>query len=76
VESALLEHLAKRLGVAAAGLSVVSFETRVWPDGCLGLGGAGSVCSQAFVNGWLATLSGPDGAEYTYRGAGTRFAPE
>lgn len=74
--SAILQHLANRLGVDPSVLLLVGFEPRQWPDGCLGLENTSSVCSQAFVAGWLATLRAPDGSEYHYRGAGARFAPE
>lgn len=72
----LKADLAGRLGVAAAGITVVSLEPFTWPDGCLGLGGPGVVCTQALVPGWLAVLRAPDGKEYRYRGTGDRFAIE
>lgn len=72
----LKADLAAKLGVAAPAITVVSLEPFVWPDGCLGLGGPGVVCTQALVPGWLAVLRGPDGKEYRYRGAGDRFARE
>ncbi len=74
--SAMLQHLANRLDVSPSTLVLIGFEPRQWPDGCLGLESTSGVCSQAFVAGWLATLRAPDGSEYRYRGAGSRFAPE
>jgi hypothetical protein len=75
VEAAFVAHLAGRLQVAPSSITVVSFEAALWPNGCLGLGGD-RVCSQALVPGWLAILRAPDGTEYRYRGAGTRFEAE
>lgn len=72
----LKADLAARLGVPAGGISVVTLEPFTWPDGCLGLGGPGVVCTQALVPGWLAVLRAPDGKEYRYRGSGDRFAIE
>lgn len=76
MEATLREALATRLGVPVASTKLLSFEAATWPNGCLGLGGPGVVCSQALVPGWLAILSGPDGREYRYRGTGERFVPE
>lgn len=69
-------EVAQAARVTPAAVTVVSLEPMVWPDGCLGLGGPGVVCTQALVPGWLAVLRTPDGAEYRYRGVGDRFAPE
>ena len=72
----MLQHLANRLDVSPSTLVLIGFEPRQWPDGCLGLESTSGVCSQAFVAGWLATLRAPDGSEYRYRGAGSRFVAE
>lgn len=76
VEAELREHLAARLGVAAAAVTVVSFTPATWPDGCLGIASPGTACTQALVPGWLAVLRSPGGLEYRYRGAGASFAAE
>lgn len=76
VVARLKADLANKLGVAPVGIDVVRLEAFTWPDGCLGLGGPGVVCTQALVPGWLAVLRGPGGDEYRYRGAGDRFARE
>lgn len=72
----LRADLSGRTGVAPADVTIVSLTIMTWPDGCLGLGGPGVVCTQALVPGWLATLGVPGGREYRYRGAGDRFAIE
>lgn len=72
----LAGHLAARLKVDRAAITVVSIERVTWPDSCLGMGGANQVCSAALVEGWLAILWGPDGTEYRYRGTDTYFLPE
>ncbi len=68
--------LAARLQLKAADITVSSLSAVMWPDGCLGLGGPGVVCTQALVPGWLAILGAPDGRKFRYRGAGDRFAAE
>ncbi len=75
LESSLVADLASKRGIPGGGITLVAFEAALWPDGCLGLG-AGNACSQALVPGWLAVLRAPDGTEYRYRGAGTRFELE
>jgi hypothetical protein len=76
VVAALKADLAARLKLTPNDIAVVSLSTFTWPDGCLGLGGPGVVCTQALVPGWLAILRAPDGREYRYRGTGARFALE
>lgn len=72
----LKADLAARLTLPVTAISVVSLTPFTWPDGCLGIGGPGVVCTQALVPGWLAVLRTPDGREFRYRGAGDRFAIE
>ncbi|MEO8540808.1 MAG: hypothetical protein ABI577_13795, partial [bacterium] len=69
-------ELASRLKLSSSDLVLVSLTTMTWPDGCLGLGGPGVVCTQALVPGWLAVFRVPDGREFRFRGAGDRYAAE
>jgi hypothetical protein len=41
----------------AAQVRVVSFKRTTWPDGCLGLGGAGVMCTQQLVAGYRAVFT-------------------
>lgn len=50
----------------AAKVTVISIVDRDWPDGCLGLGGTGMMCTQAIVPGFEVVLEA-DGKTYTYR---------
>jgi uncharacterized secreted protein with C-terminal beta-propeller domain len=58
--------LAERLGSQPGDVDVVSVKARNWPDGCLGLGGADQVCTQAIVPGYEVTLM-HEGVQYVYR---------
>ncbi len=69
-------HLSAETGQPATAFTLVLFEARVWPDGCLGLGKPGSGCSQALVPGWLAVFRDPTGAEYRYRAGPGHFTLE
>lgn len=50
-------HAARSRGLRAAEVRVVSVRRRTWPDGCLGLGGSGEICSQALVPGYRAVFA-------------------
>ncbi len=45
-------HAAAEYGVSADEVVVVSAMPAEWPDGCLGLGGPGEMCTQAIVPGF------------------------
>ena len=72
----LTAHLSAETGRPPSAFTLVLFESRVWPDGCLGLGKSGSACSQALVPGWLAVFRDPTGVEYRYRAGPGHFALE
>ena len=71
------DTLAKRLGIAASAVEVVSFRERQWRDSCLGLGGPNEMCLQAITPGFQVMLRA---ANRTYeartneRGTAVRFA--
>lgn len=71
------DTLAKRLGIAASAVEVVSFQERQWRDSCLGLGGPNEMCLQAITPGFQVMLRA---ANRTYeartneRGTAIRFA--
>lgn len=72
----VVEAISAATGVPASGIQVVRLEQATWPDGCLGLASPGQVCSQALVDGWLAIVLMPDGAERRYRGGAGRVLAE
>lgn len=55
---AALRQLGDQYGRPLADLQVVSFEERVWPDGCLGLNPEPQAgpCTMAEVQGWLVRI--------------------
>jgi hypothetical protein len=74
VQRRMRDDLARRTGVAVERISVASFRQVTWPDGCLGVNRPGAVCTQALVDGFLATLAvGESGSEYRYHGTGDQF---
>lgn len=71
VENALVSErvakvLAGGLGISPELISVVSITEKEWSDGCLGLGKADEMCTQALVPGYEAKLTA-QGVTYTYR---------
>ncbi|MGW7683174.1 hypothetical protein ACWGID_20740 [Kribbella sp. NPDC054772] len=63
--------LAKRLGVAAAEVTVVSSEEVTWPDGSLGCPEPGMRYTQALVPG-NRTILEAGGKQYQYHSGGHR----
>jgi hypothetical protein len=65
-----VDDLARRLGVDAGAIEVVSVEEVTWPDGSLGCPRKGMVYTQAIVNGQRIVLA-VEGRQYEYHsGAG------
>jgi hypothetical protein len=58
VTDAVLQDASRRLKLPISSLRVVKAERRTWPDGCLGLGSPGIVCTQALVPGWQVIVEG------------------
>jgi len=63
--------LAKRLGVAAAEVTVVSSDDVTWPDGSLGCPEPGMHYTQALIQGSRIILEAA-GKQYHYHSGGTR----
>lgn len=63
---ALREDAARRGGVAAAELRIVSVEEVTWADGALGCGKPGQSYTMALVPGWRIVLAAPLGAPQHY----------
>lgn len=47
----------REFGVLVARLQIVRTTEQQWPDGCLGLGGANELCTQAIVPGYRVEVS-------------------
>ncbi len=62
--------LARRLGINANSIQVVSFEAVTWPDSSLGCPQPGLQYAEALVEGYLVKLRAGDKV-YEYHGAGT-----
>jgi hypothetical protein len=66
VIQAVKQAASKRFDVPVGQLNVVDSRQRMWPDGCLGLGAPGVVCTQAIVPGWWVPVT--DGIQtWVYR---------
>jgi hypothetical protein len=66
VRSAVIQAAANRAGIPADQFEVVAAEQRDWPDGCLGLGEPGTLCTQAIVPGWRVVV-GAEGQQWMFR---------
>ena len=76
MDAAMRAELAATTGRPPSDFTLVLFEARTWPDGCLGLGEPGRACSQALVPGWYAIFRTPDGTEYRFRAGPVAFTRE
>lgn len=63
---ALREDAARRSGVSAAQLQVVSVEDVTWADGALGCAQPRKVYTMALVPGWRIVLTAPSGPPQHY----------
>jgi hypothetical protein len=59
-------QISQLLGVPLESIQVQTVEKKEWPDGCLGLGKSGEVCTQAVTPGWLLAFS-INGTTYRFR---------
>ncbi|GMR11229.1 MAG: hypothetical protein BMS9Abin28_2056 [Anaerolineae bacterium] len=48
---------AAQTGVGPEQVQVLDYQTREWPDGCLGLPAPDEMCTEAIVPGWIVSLS-------------------
>ena len=54
---AVLQDASARSELADSNLEIVAAEPKTWPNGCLGLGGPGVMCTQALVPGWQVRVT-------------------
>ena len=69
--AAAMNDLAKRLGIAAEDVSVVSAEQVTWSDGSLGCPEPGKMYTQMLVEGSVIVLEA-NGKQYEYHAANGR----
>ena len=69
--AAAMNDLAKRLGIAAEDVMVVSAEEVTWSDGSIGCPEPGKMYTQMLVSGSLILLEA-DGKQYEYHAAAGR----
>ncbi len=55
---AVLQAASQRTGLPISNLQIVEAKRQLWPDGCLGLGGAADACLAAIVPGWQVIVEG------------------
>jgi len=73
VELAMRQQLAQKLGAEVFSISVLSYHSQTWPNGCAGLEQPGVVCAQVVTPGFEARLSDASGKTFVFRGAGDHF---
>lgn len=66
VSISVLRDISRRANISISQLRIVKAEQREWPNGCLGLGTPGVMCTQAIVPGWRVTAEG-GGQTFIYR---------
>jgi hypothetical protein len=57
MENILRQDLSKQTGLPSKKLRMADASEQTWPDGCLGLGKADELCSQALIQGWRVVLT-------------------
>ncbi|NER52876.1 MAG: PEP-CTERM sorting domain-containing protein, partial [Symploca sp. SIO1A3] len=71
VTNAVLENASSESGLPISELKIVSAEQVTWPNGCMGLGGLDTICTQALVDGWIVTV-GRDQQQWVYHTTSSR----
>jgi hypothetical protein len=56
VSDAVLQAVSSRTRMSSNNFRIVKAVRQTWPDGCLGVPQAGSMCTQALVDGWEVTV--------------------
>ncbi|MCL4240837.1 MAG: hypothetical protein KJ048_05735 [Dehalococcoidia bacterium] len=73
VQRDMRRDLARRLGVDVESVSIQSFDTVTWPDGCMGVHYAYATCLAALTDGFVAILADGEGQTYVYHGSRLDF---
>lgn len=66
VETSIRQDLSRRTKIKADKFTIQQFSRKTWSDGCLGLGNANELCTQALVEGWRVVM-GYQGKTWVYR---------
>ncbi|WP_413161924.1 hypothetical protein ACL6C3_24395 [Capilliphycus salinus ALCB114379] len=56
VANTVFQDAANRSGLPHSALRIVEAQSETWPDGCLGLGEPGTLCTLALVPGWQVKI--------------------
>jgi hypothetical protein len=65
-KDAVFKDVSEKTGVDSSKLRIVKVEKETWSDGCLGLAGSGSMCTQAMVPGWRVIVASGE-QQWVYR---------
>ncbi len=57
VRNAILKDVSQRTQKQISQFRIVRASHQTWPDGCLGVGGAGTACTEAAVSGWAVLVA-------------------
>lgn len=57
VANTLFQDAANRSSLPHSALRIVEAQSQMWPDGCLGLGEPGNLCTLALVPGWQVKIA-------------------
>ena len=57
ISNAVFKDVAEKSGVSASQLRIVKVERQTWSDGCLGLGGTDTMCTQSMIPGWRVVVA-------------------
>lgn len=66
IADAVLQNIAERSGLSVSAFRITQAEQKTWSDGCLGLGAADILCTEALVPGWEVTVEN-NHHRWTYR---------
>jgi hypothetical protein len=66
VSDAIFKDVSRKTGMDASKLRIVKVERETWSDGCLGLGGSNSLCTQSTVPGWRV-IAASGAQQWVYR---------
>jgi len=57
ITDAVFKEVSQQSGMQASQLRIVEVARQTWSDGCLGLGGSDTLCTQSLVPGWRVTVA-------------------
>lgn len=66
VTDTIFKEVSQKSGIENSKLRIVKVERETWSDGCLGLAGANTMCTQAMVPGWRVIV-GSGEQRWVYR---------